>query len=323
MATALMLWSSTKEIGVEDKEKKPENELSPPEMNREIVRTKGKRNGKSNATAQKRQPQRGLGVAQLERLRLQERWRKITEIQPPQPQNLHLQYAFPFVDPRIDNSYTRFAIGALNESQSSTSQNSILPRYWIGNGGGDSSLRCIYSDQISLDRFQIGPHEARFQRRNQIAVAEMARELSSTENTNCISDQCEFCIKKKRLHGQNSRFKSGRFGEIATEGCDFLDLNLGPRSIDGKSNDSSGRGERRADSSRLHAAQAVEAVAVQRKGKLQAECERGIMEYEFFPPKSNSSSSISGFPVSAHPKVGEASSSSSSNFLDLSLKLSG
>ncbi|MQL92284.1 hypothetical protein Taro_024905 [Colocasia esculenta] len=38
---------------------------------------------KKQAAAPKRPPQRGLGVEKLERLRLQERWRKMTEIEPP------------------------------------------------------------------------------------------------------------------------------------------------------------------------------------------------------------------------------------------------
>lgn len=36
----------------------------------------------NNENPKKKQPQRGMGVAQLERLRLQERWKKMTEINP-------------------------------------------------------------------------------------------------------------------------------------------------------------------------------------------------------------------------------------------------
>ncbi|GAB4849586.1 hypothetical protein Ancab_004381 [Ancistrocladus abbreviatus] len=42
---------------------------------------RGRKSGKQqNGSTQKKQPQRGMGVAQLERLRLEERWKKMTEI---------------------------------------------------------------------------------------------------------------------------------------------------------------------------------------------------------------------------------------------------
>ncbi|XP_038978504.1 protein SPEAR3-like [Phoenix dactylifera] len=46
------------------------------------MRPKPRKTSRPKAAAPKRPPQRGLGVAQLERLRLQERWKKITEIDP-------------------------------------------------------------------------------------------------------------------------------------------------------------------------------------------------------------------------------------------------
>lgn len=69
MATPVLLMASSNEkkaMGEED---------SRPEKHRST-----RRNGRSNGPSQKKQPQRGMGVAQLERLRLQERWKKMTEV---------------------------------------------------------------------------------------------------------------------------------------------------------------------------------------------------------------------------------------------------
>ncbi|KAH0986774.1 hypothetical protein GBA52_013951 [Prunus armeniaca] len=83
MATPMLLMASEQSTTQEPtetlvgfyEESKPESTKS----------TKGtKKSGK--ATNSKKQPQRGLGVAQLERLRLQDRWKKMTELPQLQPQ---------------------------------------------------------------------------------------------------------------------------------------------------------------------------------------------------------------------------------------------
>ncbi|GFZ04862.1 hypothetical protein Acr_17g0004340 [Actinidia rufa] len=82
----------------------------------ENARQGGRRKAKSGeAAAQKvkKQPQRGMGVAQLERLRLQERWNKMTEIGnvPPQPLSLHNPYSLSLNLYPIPVSTTQFGHG--------------------------------------------------------------------------------------------------------------------------------------------------------------------------------------------------------------------
>ncbi|GMH05674.1 hypothetical protein Nepgr_007514 [Nepenthes gracilis] len=95
MATQLLLGSTNdptaqKSVLITGGESKPE-----PAMPR--ARKSGKQ---QNGPAQKKQPQRGMGVAQLERLRLQERWKKMTEISPSvHPHHVKYPNPYPYFDP--------------------------------------------------------------------------------------------------------------------------------------------------------------------------------------------------------------------------------
>ncbi|XP_058090765.1 uncharacterized protein LOC131237116 isoform X2 [Magnolia sinica] len=322
MATALLLWSSSKEKEHEDPENTPSDTQ---ELKQESSKPRSKRASKSSAPSAmpKRPPQRGLGVAQLERLRLQERWKKLVESDPSQAQNLHFQFPFPVSDPSTSFSFTRFAPANYAALVADAQMRGRVGNAGFTAAGGDfSGVHGVFPDQSAVDRIRIAAaaaHEARLQ---------MARELSSSQNLQCLSDQCEVCVKK-RIEGENSGFhgwNNSRFAEMDTNGCDFLGLNLGGgRAIDEGCNGFGGRGERCGASSGTHVYEGVEVVAAaQRKGKCVGGC--NVKEYEFFPGKGSSSrgGGASVAVSAADAMVGEVSSSSnpSSSFLDLSLKLS-
>lgn len=68
--------------------------LAPDEAKPEAPKTRGRKPG-SKATGQKKKPpQRGMGVAQLERLRLQERWKKMTEMPPLDSLSIHNNFQY-------------------------------------------------------------------------------------------------------------------------------------------------------------------------------------------------------------------------------------
>lgn len=219
MATALFLWpsSSSKENGDEDHEQKPPTEAQEPKP--EASKPRSKRAAKAQTALQKKQPQRGLGVAQLERLRLQERWsnkyRETDRSLAPAPvsaldqaQSLAFPFAFPAVDPETGISMARFAPPsyyetALAEAQI-RSQQCALQRYRIANGGGGIPPTAGLSPgPTQLDRCRIAAPEARFQGRSGFSYGGapsfeammVARELSSSQKTQCVSNQCEVCAK--------------------------------------------------------------------------------------------------------------------------------
>ncbi|KAF8391436.1 hypothetical protein HHK36_023741 [Tetracentron sinense] len=264
MATSLLLWhSSNQKTGSEEEH---ENNVTEEEETRpENVKQKGRKGGKSKGTSQKKQPQRGLGVAQLERLRLQERWKKITVVDQVQTQKHCNQFPFSYIDqPNGVSVPTSVRSGPVNygafiDGQSSSKQAFGFHPYRLGNSGfhgsgGGSGMRAMFSDQLSTDRHQISVQEARHQNGN---LFQASKELSSTKKKHCLSDHCEICFKKKRINGENMEYNGGRgkYSEtMPIDGCDFLALNLGrSKTIDGESRDFSARGARRAASPGLNA----------------------------------------------------------------------
>ncbi|KAF8414016.1 hypothetical protein HHK36_002014 [Tetracentron sinense] len=335
MATSLLPWNSSNEktcrVGGEGElehkimeEQETRSETS--------VKQRGRKNGKSNGSSQKKQPQRGLGVAQLERLRLQERWKKITEIDQIPSQNPYHQFQFPFIDQPNGVSVPTIArfgpanYGGLNDAQSSSQQALGFHPYRLGNSGFNSSgrasgMRAILPDQFHTDRYRIAAQETRFQSEN---LFETEKELTSIQKMHCLSDQCEICVKKKRINAENLGYNGGRgkySGTMQIDGCDFLALNLGRnRTIDGESRDFGVRGASHAGYPGPNVDEEVEVVAIHRKGNSVGG--NVLMEYEFIPGSSNKESS-SPAEASAGPVFSEASPpTTATNFIDLSLKLS-
>lgn len=216
MSTALYLWSSSSN-GDEDQEKKLSLEAHE-QLNVEPAKpARSKRAAKSQAALPKKQPQRGLGVAQLERLRMEES--KFTEtnrslLPPPVPatldlsQNHHFPFAFPAVDPETGTSMARLPpacyYDAFAEAQI-RSQQLALQRYRIANGGRipPAGYRGIFPDPTQLDQCRISAPEMSFQGWSgfpyggamSVEAMMVARELSSSQKTQCLSTQCEVCAK--------------------------------------------------------------------------------------------------------------------------------
>lgn len=285
---------------------------------------------------------------------MEERWKKSAENERPPVPDTASSFNFPFPYPILDpsmglssSSVPRFTPQSYYEALANaqiSSQQSILQRYQLANGGWpplspSPGFRTGFPDQMQVDRFQFAAHEARFQlqNRNELQYPEattaealmMARELSSSQKTQqCLSDQCEVCVKKKRYQGENLGFQersntSGGLNEMGTNVCNYLGLNMGSgRAVDGGNRNICWRGERQGASPGMHVPEEMESVAIQKKGKSVGE--RHFKEYNFFPRKGCFNSTIAGDSAAvAAPKtkVGEGSPSAA-NFLDLSLKLS-
>ncbi|XP_010268911.1 PREDICTED: uncharacterized protein LOC104605726 [Nelumbo nucifera] len=346
MATSFHPWNSSNgsQGGGDDRENRT---LEERETKPETVTKRGRKS--KNGPPQKKTPQRGLGVAQLERLRLQERWKKMTEMDPLLCHNLQDQVHFPFSFPLV-NHQTGIAVPlsglapanyAAVSSQSngqSTSQSLIHKPHSIANSGfsgvpavsvGGLRLPTYYSDQFQADRSRIDGQKVRFQNGHPL---ETGKELSSiqTQRMHGLSDQSAMW-DKKRFNGENLGHGEGpgRYSwAMPTNGNDFLALNLGWNRDLGF-----GMGARHSGSNVVH--EEVEVVAIHRKGKSVAG--DVIMEYDFFPcvamdrnnggssstsqTEASSSSEASAVVTATAGAVGEASRSAA-NFLDLSLKLS-
>ncbi|XP_020577438.1 uncharacterized protein LOC110022706 [Phalaenopsis equestris] len=140
--------------------------------------------------APKKPPQRGLGVAQLERLRLQERWKMMNDAMEP-------TVSLPLYDL---SAVTRFG-GAWVDAHSLTPKAAssppqafpaflYLPRCRSGiqiAGGGYGTFpasRPALPEQYGLDRFQFG------------AGSPSLEPPSNQTSPLCFSSQCEFCIRE-------------------------------------------------------------------------------------------------------------------------------
>ncbi|XP_042479198.1 uncharacterized protein LOC122060095 [Macadamia integrifolia] len=282
------------------------------EMGHETVKQRVRKNGKSSGSSQKKPPQRGLGVAQLERLRLQERWKKMTEINQPHQGPLNnndhqYQFSFPFADHRngVSVPYSRFGPvnpgGLTNDGHVSTShmqtqaQAHPLHPYRFANGGFSGNAgtffcgRPVFPDQFQMDRLKVPTQEARFHSGNP-NLYETSKELSSTQTQNqmlhCSSDQCDIC-KKKHIHGGNLGYNYIAPRNYHGDGFDYLSLNLG-------SNKPINRDQRRdvgvnpaTFSVPDNAHEEAEVLAVHRQEKSIGGSV--FMEYDFFPQKADRS----------------------------------
>ncbi|KAG9452808.1 hypothetical protein H6P81_005712 [Aristolochia fimbriata] len=318
MPTTMYLWSAINRKPEKEMERAPDTDLDPRPG---PARPKGRRAGKAANPQQKKIPQRGMGVAQLERLRLQERWKKMAETgEVPSPNEL---YPFPFSFP--------------DQPQIPPPVSRPTPiRYTVLNGpvGAPDGATAAYgagsmhSDHVSADHLRAAPLEPRFDNRNLVPAADSTRELSSIQKTHCFSASCEDCSKKKRLYAEDIGFQGNSRGltEYNRSGCYFKDRkNIGNRrTVDREIVDFGEKRGRRACCFGAHVntggsqKTAIEpSVGFQKKGKFLGKHQP--TEYDFFSSTGNSLNSASS--AGQEAGGGEASSSASS-FLDLTLKLS-
>ncbi|CAK9160173.1 unnamed protein product [Ilex paraguariensis] len=261
----------------------------------EMVKQSGRKKSKSNETTQKKQPQRGMGVAQLERLRMQE-WKKMTQTTPQTPlHSMNLQnnvflpssFAGPSAMAGVPIQFAKYGgYGVMNGfGQSSLSQTLSLQR--LGHGGfhgpvGGSSVSGLVSDQFELDPYGVGAPNSSFLVGNAV---ETSKELSSMPNIKGFSEHCGVCHKKKRMNGENLGCKGVRNMSAARSpinGCSFAGFNA-----ETKQNKSEGSQDffmkafGQAGYADQNTGKELEVVAVHRKESLGG---RGMfMEYEFLP----------------------------------------
>ncbi|KAG7957431.1 hypothetical protein I3843_11G174100 [Carya illinoinensis] len=306
----------------------------------EAGKTRGRKS--SRGPSQKKQPQRGLGVAQLERLRLQERCKKIAEI--PQVQSFnHLdpqrQYKTPILPCTDQVGSVPVQFGAPLHCAPTPVVNGCggLVVQRVGNGGGFGGLyyggssgmgAVVMGDQVGMDAYGgIGDPDPRV---FVGTVFETSKELSSMPKMHYGPQHCDVCFKIKYFNGRNIGFNGGRenYSEISpliNSSHDFMESNLeNIPNLTGETCNFGGTAPSR--SCRNLDDQGVEVVAVHRKGN-----SRGgsvLMEYEFFPGKNGRGTSSKALEEASVAVDGEASYltsaaySSTSNSVDLSLKLS-
>ncbi|GFZ04865.1 hypothetical protein Acr_17g0004370 [Actinidia rufa] len=183
----------------------------------ENARQGGRRKAKSGEVAAqkvKKQPQRGMGVAQLERLRLQERWNKMTEIGnvPPQPLSLHNPYSLSRNSYPISVSTTQFGHG-LNPA-------------FFRNG----RVEGVFPGQFQADPYGIGAPNPSVGVGN---VGETSTELPSIPNLEGFSDHFVVCHKELEVLAVHRKGISGVvmeyefFPGIRGRGICSQDLELG------------------------------------------------------------------------------------------------
>ncbi|KAK2639272.1 hypothetical protein Ddye_027067 [Dipteronia dyeriana] len=303
-----------------DHETKPDRDLGSKDKER-----KANKRGSSSSSTQKKKPQRGMGVAQLEKLRLQEGFKKMTEIPPPPPppppSNLNLQAQFHHYQYYSNNHHHHFP---LPEPIPSVPVMYAAGHYGVpsaasavGYGGGfmmmglDQGL--VYqrhgnggSGHFSMDPYRVvvgGSFSG---------TVETSKELSSIpklqpqQQQQCavVPERCDCCSKKKRFNGDNriGSFNGGKvkyvdqFSQVVNiNGYDHHQipgvLKQENNFINGGLIDSSFGA--RAARSALYSGQhnineGLEVVAVHRNGKSSVG-KNVVMEYEFFPAGKGSS----------------------------------
>ncbi|XP_050245934.1 uncharacterized protein LOC126693920 isoform X2 [Quercus robur] len=277
----------------------------------------------SKGPTQKKQAQRGLGVEKLERLRIQESWKKMTEfpssLPDPQPP---LQCQTPFMSPFTEHHVS----GSVPVQYRAPAPPSSVVNGSCGAGNGGAgfggTFGMLMSDQVVLNPYAgIGVPDPR-------VFVETSRELSSMPKLQSVPHNCDLCLKKKRFNGGNIGFDGGRDQNSETSpisGSAFHGSNL-----ENIPNFTSNFG---ATTAPRHATrnldQGVEVVAIHRKGN--SMCGSVFMEYEFFPGKSGRGTSSKGLELPGEGSVavgGEPSYPTTtaycatSSSVDLSLKLS-
>ncbi|KAK8954949.1 hypothetical protein KSP39_PZI001957 [Platanthera zijinensis] len=156
--------------------------------------------------APKKQPQRGLGVAQLERLRMQESWKMMNE--PMESSGQVPIYDFSTISRAWVDAHHFPSKSAVPLSPTPPTRTFpalvYLPRCRSGiavpGGAGYGSFpsKSAIQEHYSIDRFQFPAVEP----------------PSNQTQPLCFSNQCEFCVGKKRLFRENPGMRCGDFLEI-------------------------------------------------------------------------------------------------------------
>ncbi|XP_024028299.1 uncharacterized protein LOC21390029 isoform X2 [Morus notabilis] len=243
------------------------------------TKTRG-RKPSNKAPNSKKQPQRGLGVAQLERLRLQEHRKKITEIP-------HL-HPFNFLP-----DHFHFPAAAAEPLES------VPVQYGAGGYGGAHRLMAAVQQQRmgTSAGFGCGSHYHYHQGVNNVG--------SSGGGHHVVMMQQPAQDQKKRFNGDQM---NGGTREILQMGGLMNFFGHGPNSCTTENVLSNSAGELslgfgttpQATTSSInipqniinHDHEGVEVVAVHRKGNPSVNGENVFMEYEFFPGKNDNITSI-------------------------------
>ncbi|XVF04064.1 hypothetical protein REPUB_Repub05bG0049000 [Reevesia pubescens] len=326
MATSLTLSTpntnnSTAKAAMEDNEAKPAIE---------IVKSNKGRKPSGKGPNQKKQPQRGMGVEKLERLRIQERWKKITETTAATATTTTQFPTHPMGTSNVPvvHGVTNYGVpmminggnGGLWGWGGDRTAGFVMQRV-AGNGGFGGLNGQVFLGSSVPDNVQVG------------GFVEASKELSSMPKLqqHCKPDRCDVCFKKKHCNGENVRFNGGfnQFGQVfPIKGADYLGWNLenNQNISEDQMNGFNARAARSASAytGHMNINETVDVVAIHRKGN-SIGTGSVLMEYEFFPGKSsrNTSSKEWELPAEASVAVGdEASYANASNSVDLSLKLS-
>ncbi|RVW57964.1 hypothetical protein CK203_114403 [Vitis vinifera] len=282
------------------------------------------------ASAQKKQPQRGMGVAQLERLRVEE-WKKMTGITHLQPMSLpgHFRYQIPyqFAEPP--------PAPASGQVQPGLGSPGWVPRFGGGgfhgfSGGGGFRVVDPYRNDGAVGTLTEASRELSSCQRWIVFLIAVMSALSKTEKTQ-LRQRVGFVIllQKKRMNADNLGFSGGREKYAETppiNSCDFLGLDM---ANDENRDLSRRRSPMTATYACYNHSEDAEVVAVHRKGN--SVNGRIFMEYEFFPGKGEASTSVVGggggggeasLAIPTAEAATTTSSRNASNVVDLSLKLS-
>ncbi|KAL2476158.1 Uncharacterized protein Adt_36894 [Abeliophyllum distichum] len=304
----------------------PQTSIHPPEDHdhQPIRRSTGRRKPKGNEAMgqKKKRPQRGMGVAQLEKLREQEGRNQTLSISPASFSNLTV------MNPNsVPVQYAKLGgFGTVNGGVGQIGLNQNQSLFGFQEQMGNSSV--LVSNHFQVDPFGVGGSNLSFGLKN---ASENSKELSSTPNSvKCYYEHCNVCHKKKRVNGEIlGCSRSGMYMQMPPIGnCDFLGLNVGDNESINQENQEVGIQAPivpLAGYSVRNCQPGVEVVAFHRKGNSSSGNGTVLMEYDFFPGNGGSRSTCNnelalmnlGGNSEPSSQGGETSSS-----IDLSLKLS-
>ncbi|TKY49032.1 hypothetical protein E2542_SST26458 [Spatholobus suberectus] len=291
------------------------------------------RSRRASGKGPKKPPQRGLGVAQLERLRIQESWKKMSEdsgvLPVPNFNDHHHHHLVQCQPPPM------FASGSLPVRYGAPAPSLNLgfqcPQQHVINGnntiGGGWMLPNRVGSYGSGAPLLVG------------TPIETSKELSSIPNLYSEPECFDVCLKKTRFNEDNEKGSNARRErplERWSNGHDFLGFmaQSAAPSLVGETSDFYNKLAKHDAASTYACAtpndECAEVVAVHRRGN--SVSGRVFMEYEFFPGKDSRGSASMELELPTIGSVavgGEASSitataygDSASNSVDLSLKLS-
>ncbi|KAJ6753676.1 PROTEIN SPOROCYTELESS [Salix purpurea] len=313
MATSLSLFL----MPSDDKKQEPTMAIStkPAEPTRTTTTRTRKPTTTNKCQTRKKQPRRGMGVAQLENLRIQERWKAITETNQIGSLNLQPAQQMHVFDPFNNNDNQMVQCGTTVNYGVPMRSNGVVFNGFLGwdhqdgvavkrvdefnannyNGG-------FGSGQVLVNPYMVGSSPVHQAGAPAAAVREASKELSSIPK-----------VMQKQKQYDPTCLKMGGFSARAATSAFYANHNH---------NNNEG----------------VEAMAVPRKGN-NAMGRKVIMEYEFFPGKNGKNTCFKDMEsptaeASVAVGTGEAScvttysdyssysASDASNSIDLSLKLS-